>query len=65
MKLRWKEFERRVRRPLRARLRQSPADWKEYRRYGWWQKLTHREQQVVPIKANAFCSAQIDELLQP
>ena len=40
MKLRWKEFERRVRRPLRARIAQSPADWKEYRRYGWWQKLT-------------------------
>ena len=40
MKLRWKEFERRVRRPLRARIAQSPADWREYRRYGWWQKLT-------------------------
>ncbi len=40
MKLRWKEFERRVRRPLRARIAQSPADWREYRRYGLWQKLT-------------------------
>ncbi len=40
MNLRWKEFERRVRQPLRARIKQSPADWQEYRRYGWWQKLT-------------------------
>ncbi len=40
MKLRWKEFERRVRKPLRARIQQSPADWEEYHRYGWWQKLT-------------------------
>ena len=40
MNLRWKEFERRVRQPLRARIEQSPADWREYRRYGWWQKLT-------------------------
>ncbi len=40
MNLRWKEFERRVRLPLRARIEQSPADWEEYRRYGWWQKLT-------------------------
>jgi len=40
MKLRWKQFERKLRSPLRARIAQSPADWKEYRRYGWWQKLT-------------------------
>jgi hypothetical protein len=40
MKLRWKELERRVRRPLRARIAQSPVDLQEYRRYGWWQKLT-------------------------
>jgi hypothetical protein len=38
--LRCKAFERRVRRPLRARIAQSPADWREYRRYGLWQKLT-------------------------
>lgn len=40
MKLRWKQFERTVRGPLRARIAQSPADWTEYRRYGLWQKLT-------------------------
>jgi hypothetical protein len=40
MTLRWKAFERRLRSPLRARIAQSPADWQEYRRYGWWQILT-------------------------
>ena len=44
MNLRWKEFERRVRGPLRARIAQSPADWREYRRYGWWQILTQTVQ---------------------
>ena len=40
MNLRWKEFERRVRAPLRARIAQSPEDLEVYRRYRWWHRLT-------------------------